>query len=89
MSRSTEPHLPPVELPKWKQPCEQCLQDTPTKVLFMKAGLGNACAVCGRLRPFRPYIKKADLAAAVQQTIQTLRSARTEGGTDELAKSSN
>ena len=79
-------HLPPVELPNWKQPCEQCKANTPTKVLFMKAGLGNACAVCGRLRPFRPYIKKADLAAA-QQTMNALRPLPAEGGNDELAES--
>jgi len=79
MSLPVENHLPPVELPHWKQPCEQCKADTPTKVLFMKAGLGNACAVCGRLRPFRPYIKKADIAAA-QGNINTLKPWRAKGG---------
>jgi len=88
MSRSTEPHLPPVELPHWKQPCEQCGQDTPSKVLFMKAGLGNACAVCGRLRRGRPYISKAALAEAAQSTLNALKPLRAKGGND-LAKFSN
>ena len=57
-------HLPPVEQPNWKQPCEQCKANTPTKVLFMKAALGNACAVCGRFCRGRPYISKATLADA-------------------------
>lgn len=75
MSGSVKNHLPPVELPNWKQPCEQCKADTPTKVVFMKAGLGNACAVCGRLRPFLPYISKAALAAA--QNFRPMISIRT------------
>jgi len=75
MSESSKNRLPPVELPHWKQPCEQCKADTPTKVLFMNAGLGTACAVCGRLRPFRPYISKATLATA--QNFRPMISIRT------------
>ena len=80
MNGPAENHLPPVELPDWKQPCEQCKAGTPTKVLFMKAGLGNACAVCGRLRPFRPYLSKADLAVAIQGNLSTLKPWRAKGG---------
>lgn len=49
---------PPVHLPNLFAPCDQCLRDTPTKILFMKAGLGNACAGCGRLRRGTPYISQ-------------------------------
>jgi hypothetical protein len=63
---------PPLELPDYRQPCEQCEADTPTKVFFMKAGLGNACAVCGRLRRGKPYLSKAE--------FQTLKPESAKGG---------
>jgi hypothetical protein len=88
MTGSEKNRPPPLEFPRWLQPCEQCGQKTASKVLSMQAGLGNACAVCGRLRRGRPYLSKADLAAAAQGTIQTLKPARAKGEND-LAKHSN
>jgi len=80
MNGPAENRPPPVDFPQWLQPCEQCGQDTASKVLSMKAGHGNACANCGRLRRGRPYLSKADLAAAAQFTIKTLKLARADGG---------
>jgi len=72
---------PPLEFPHWLQPCEQCDADTTSKILYMQAGLGNACAICGKLRRGRPYISKADLAAlAATGTIKTLKPPRAKGG---------
>jgi len=50
----------PLCLPNWKQPCDHCERDTGTKIKFMRQGLGNACAVCGRLRRCKPYLSKAE-----------------------------
>ena len=51
---------PPLQLPDYLQPCDQCEADTPTKILFMRQGYGNACALCGRLRRGKPYLSKAE-----------------------------
>lgn len=50
----------PLHLPRLIAPCDQCKRDTATKVLFMRAGLGNACAVCGRLRRGKPYLSNTE-----------------------------
>lgn len=52
---------PPLHLPDWEQPCDQCERTTPTAIKFMKAGLGNACGICGRLRRSKPYLSKSEL----------------------------
>ena len=49
-----------LRLPDWKQPCDHCQRITPTEVLFMRQGFGNACAVCGCLRRGKPYLSKAE-----------------------------
>lgn len=64
-----------VDLPSMIVPCDQCDRDTPTKILFMRAGLGNACAVCGRLRRGKPYLSKVE--------FQTLKPDAAKGGTHE------
>ena len=51
----------PLLLPDLMARCEQCGRDTGTKVLFMKAGLGNACEVCGKFRKGKPYLSKKEL----------------------------
>lgn len=66
---------PPLQLPDWKQPCDHCEKDTGTKIKFMLAGLGNACAVCGRLRRGKPYLSKAEFKALKPEPAQ--------GGIDE------
>ena len=48
----------PLHLASLIAPCAHCEHDTATKVLFMKAGLGNACAKCGQLRRGKPYLSK-------------------------------
>ena len=53
----------PLHLPKVIAPCDQCERDTPTKVLFMRQGLGNSCACCGRLRRGKPYLSKVEFNA--------------------------
>lgn len=60
-------------------PCDQCERDTPTKILFMQTGLGNACGVCGRLRRGKPYLSKAE--------FQTLKPDAAKGGRDDNDKS--
>jgi len=50
----------PLYLPSLIAPCDQCERDTGTKILFMRQGLGNACAICGRLRRGKPYLSKAE-----------------------------
>jgi hypothetical protein len=50
----------PLHLSDWKQPCDHCERDTGTTIKFMRAGYGNACAVCGRLRRGKPYLSKAE-----------------------------
>ena len=54
---------PPLHLPFLVRPCDQCERNTETKILFMKAGLGNACANCGRLRRSTPYLSKTTFNA--------------------------
>ncbi len=49
-----------LHLPNFVQPCDHCEKDTGTKIKFMKAGYGNACACCGRLRRGKPYLSKAE-----------------------------
>ncbi len=51
---------PPADFPYLLAYCDQCERETPTKILFMKAGLGNACASCGRLRRGKPYLSKVE-----------------------------
>lgn len=51
---------PPLALPNLIAHCDQCDRETPTKVFVMKAGLGNACAICGRLRRGKPYLAKVE-----------------------------
>ncbi len=58
----TEPKEP-LSLPDVIAPCDQCEEATPTKIKFMRAGYGNACARCGRLRRGNPYLSKADFNA--------------------------
>ena len=65
----------PLNLPGMIAPCDQCDRDTPTKILFMRAGLGNACAVCGRLRRGKPYLSQVE--------FQTLKPDAAKGGTHE------
>jgi hypothetical protein len=55
-----EERKPPHHLPDLIAACDQCKADTPSKVLFMPAGFGNACAVCGRLRRGKPYLSKIE-----------------------------
>jgi hypothetical protein len=73
MNCPAENRRPPIDFPLWLQPCEQCGQETASKVLDIKAGLGNTCAICGRLRRGKPYLSKVDLAAAAQGTLNTLK----------------
>lgn len=58
-------------------PCDQCERKTETQVKFMKAGYGNACAICGRLRRGKPYLSKAEFNALKPDAAQ--------GGIDEPA----
>lgn len=67
-----------VQLPSLIAPCDQCERDTPTKVIFMRQGFGNACAVCGRLRRGKPYLSKHDL-----NSLKPSETAK-GGGNDEL-----
>lgn len=48
----------PIQLPNLKKPCTQCGKETPTKIVFIKKDIGNACAVCGRFRQGKPYVSK-------------------------------
>jgi hypothetical protein len=64
-----------LSLPSMIAFCEQCDRNTPTKILFMRAGYGNACAACGRLRRGKPYLSKAE--------FQTLKPDAAKGGTNE------
>jgi len=66
---------PPFDLPNLFASCDQCKRNTPTKILFMRAGYGNACAACGRLRRGKPYFSKAE--------FQTLKPATAKGGIHE------
>lgn len=66
---------PPAHFPDLFAPCVQCAKNTPTKILFMHQGLGNACACCGCLRPGKPYISKCDFNA--------LKPDAAKGGADE------
>ena len=65
----------PIHLPAVMVSCDQCERDTPTKVLFMRQGLGNACAVCGRFRRGKPYLSKCEFNALKPDSAQ--------GGNDE------
>ena len=65
----------PFRLPDFLQPCDHCERDTGTKVLFMRQGLGNACAICGRLRRGKPYLSKRD--------FETLKLQGANGGSNE------
>ncbi len=65
----------PLQLSCLMAPCDQCGHQTGTKILFMQAGYGNACAVCGRLRRGKPYLSKAEFNA--------LKPAEAKGETDE------
>ena len=59
-------HTPPKEplyLPSLVADCDQCKRPTGTKVLFMRAGLGNACDQCGRLRRGKPYLSQHEFSA--------------------------
>jgi len=49
---------PPLHLPDWEQPCDQCERETGTSIKVMRAGIGNACLECGRLRRGKPYLSK-------------------------------
>lgn len=60
----------PLQLPSLIATCDQCERDTPTKILFMKAGLGNACSVCGRLRRGKPYLSKADFENQMSNSVK-------------------
>jgi len=71
---SFRPAEPPLHLPDLIAPCAQCKQSTPTKVLLMRQGYGNACAICGRLRRGKPYLSK--------QTFNTLKPNAAKGGDD-------
>lgn len=53
----------PIHIPNLQVRCEQCDQVTGTKILFMKAGLGNSCAVCGKFRKGKPYLSQRELIA--------------------------
>jgi len=46
----------PIHLPSLIAPCDQCGRDTGTTIKFMRAGYGNACVACGRLRRGKPYL---------------------------------
>ena len=50
----------PFHLPDLHASCDHCERETGTKVFFMKAGLGNACCICGRLRRGKPYLSRTD-----------------------------
>lgn len=65
----------PLYLPDLFAQCDHCERSTPTKVLFMRQGLGNACAVCGRFRRGKPYLSKVEFEA--------LKPSEANGGTDE------
>lgn len=64
-----------LQIPNLTAPCDQCQRDTPTKILFMRQGYGNACAVCGRLRRGKPYLSKHE--------FNTLKPDGANGGNDE------
>jgi len=66
---------PPFDLPRLIAFCDQCDRNTPTKILFMRAGYGNACAACGRLRRGKPYLSK--------RYFNTLKPGVAKGGIDE------
>ncbi len=66
---------PPVQLPDFVQPCDQCERGTPTKIMFMRQGLGNACACCGCLRRGKPYLSKGE--------FNTLKPSAAKGGSDD------
>jgi len=85
-TREKATYPPPLEFPLWQQHCTQCGKSTGSKVLIMQAGLGNACAGCGKLRKGRPYLSKADLKAAASHTINTLKPFRAKGVTDAKAE---
>lgn len=53
----------PLYLPDLQAPCDQCDSLTGTKILFMRAGLGNACSRCGRFRKGKPYLSKDEFKA--------------------------
>jgi len=55
----TEPKVP-AQISNLIAPCDQCERDTPTKILFMRQGLGNACSSCGKLRRGKPYLSKVE-----------------------------
>ena len=66
-------HTPPKEplpLPSLVADCDQCERQTGTKVLFMKAGLGNACTECGRLRRGKPYLSQQEFNALKPSTAK-------------------
>ena len=60
----------PLQLPDLSAPCDQCERDTPTKILFMRAGYGNACAACGRLRRGKPYLSRADFETQMRNSVK-------------------
>jgi hypothetical protein len=64
-----------LDLPGMIAHCDQCERNTPTKILFMKAGFGKACAICGRLRRGKPYLSKVE--------FQTLKPDAAKGGIHE------
>lgn len=52
-----------LNLPGIRSHCHQCNKQTGTKLLFMKAGIGNSCADCGALRRLpdaKPYLSNSD-----------------------------
>lgn len=52
----------PLLLPNLKAYCQNCDAITGTKILFMRTGLGNACAQCRQFRKGKRFISKAEFA---------------------------
>jgi hypothetical protein len=65
----------PLHLSHLQADCDQCARPTSTKILFMNQGLGNACALCGRLRRGKPYLSKPE--------FETLKPDAADGGTND------
>ena len=60
---STTSERKSMKLPGLRENCRKCRKQTGTTILFMPAGIGNACADCGALRKLpdaKPYLRSTD-----------------------------